>query len=136
MSELVEHRGGCHCGKVRFTVIAPSHNLLVYECNCSICTKKQNKHFIVPQSQFTLLEDSQAYLSTYKFNTEQAEHIFCKVCGVQSFYRPRSNPDGYGIMPHCIDSQTILSIKNMFFDGENWEQSYKNDETIKKLSKE
>uniref|UniRef100_UPI00358F0010 nuclear receptor corepressor 1-like isoform X3 n=1 Tax=Myxine glutinosa TaxID=7769 RepID=UPI00358F0010 len=29
--ELVEHRGGCHCGAVRFVVGAPSH-LLVLDC--------------------------------------------------------------------------------------------------------
>lgn len=35
-------------------------------------------------------------LTTYTFNTHRAQHTFCKTCGVQSFYTPRSNPDGYG----------------------------------------
>lgn len=35
-------------------------------------------------------------LTTYTFNTHVAQHTFCKTCGVQSFYTPRSNPDGYG----------------------------------------
>jgi len=35
-------------------------------------------------------------LTTYTFNTHQAKHTFCRTCGVQSFYQPRSNPDGYG----------------------------------------
>jgi hypothetical protein len=89
----------------------------------------------VPEANFTLLEESKSYLTTYKFNTNRAEHIFCRVCGVQSFYRPRSNPDGYGIMPHCIDSNTILSTKTMTFNGQNWEQSYEQDQLIKSLSK-
>ena len=45
-------------------------------------------------------------LTTYTFNTHAAKHTFCKICGVQSFYTPRSNPNGYGkcdSMPyhHC-----------------------------------
>jgi hypothetical protein len=74
-------------------------------------------------------------LTSYEFNTKQAKHIFCKICGVQSFYQPRSNPDGYGIMPHCIDSNTIIEIIHVKFDGQNWEKSYENDATIKDLSK-
>ena len=132
---LVEHLGGCHCGNVKYKVKAPSHNLIVYECNCSICTKKQNKHFIVPQANFTLLGESQAYLTTYRFNTNQAEHMFCCICGVQSFYKPRSNPDGFGIMPHCIDSNTIVSTRSVFWDGQHWEESYEKDQLIKSLSK-
>jgi hypothetical protein len=31
-SELVTHAGGCHCGKVRFSVLAPAENLIVYNC--------------------------------------------------------------------------------------------------------
>ena len=81
------HTGGCHCGAIRFQVLAPKR-LHVYNCNCSVCHKKQNKHFIVPKSKFTLLQGEQ-YLTTYTFNTHQAKHTFCKTCGVQSFYTPR-----------------------------------------------
>ena len=81
------HTGGCHCGAIRFQVLAPKR-LHVYNCNCSVCHKKQNKHFIVPKSKFTLLQGEE-YLTTYTFNTHQAKHTFCKTCGVQSFYTPR-----------------------------------------------
>ncbi|KAK2155579.1 hypothetical protein LSH36_236g02000 [Paralvinella palmiformis] len=91
---LVTHSGGCHCGAVRFTVEAPS-DLTVYDCNCSICTKKQNVHFIVPTSRFKLIQ-GEDHLTLYQFNTKIAKHLFCKTCGVQAFYKPRSNPDGYG----------------------------------------
>ena len=120
---LVKHLGSCHCGAVTFEVEAPA-DLRVFRCNCSICRKKQNNHFIIPKRQFRLLtgEDD---LTVYTFNTHQARHIFCRHCGVQSFYSPRSNPDCYGVMPHCIDSPTIVSIEYIDFDGENWEQAMK-----------
>uniref|UniRef100_A0A8D0G9Z0 CENP-V/GFA domain-containing protein n=1 Tax=Sphenodon punctatus TaxID=8508 RepID=A0A8D0G9Z0_SPHPU len=52
---LVKHAGGCHCGAVRFEVWA-SADLHVFDCNCSICVKKQNRHFIVPATRFELLK--------------------------------------------------------------------------------
>ncbi|KAL7390023.1 hypothetical protein ABVT39_013638 [Epinephelus coioides] len=97
--DLVKHTGGCHCGAVRFEVLY-SPDLHVFHCNCSICTKKQNHHFIVPKHHFTLLQGSDN-LTTYTFNTHVAKHTFCKTCGVQSFYTPRSNPDGYGMTVSC-----------------------------------
>ena len=52
--ELVTHRGGCHCGAVRFEVDAPAR-LLVHDCNCSICAMSGFQHLIVPGSRFRLL---------------------------------------------------------------------------------
>ena len=74
-------------------------------------------------------------LTCYTFNTHQAKHTFCKVCGVQSFYTPRSNPDGKGIIIHCLDQQTVNSVKITNFNGANWEQSMDKDPTIQDRSK-
>lgn len=125
-SKLVKHEGGCHCGAVRFEVYAPDV-MEVMDCNCSICTKKQNKHFVVPEKNFKLLKGEES-LTTYTFGSGKAQHTFCKTCGVQSFYTPRSNPDGKGIAVHCIDSGTIKEIKVHTFDGQNWEEAMKKDD--------
>ncbi|XP_048413279.1 centromere protein V isoform X1 [Stegostoma tigrinum] len=130
---LVKHTGGCHCGAVRFEVRA-SADLHVLQCNCSICTKKQIKAFIVPASQFRLLKGADN-LTVYTFNTKVAKHTFCKTCGVQSFYTPRSNPDGYGVMAHCLDEGTVNSITMEQFNGKDWENSMKEHKTIQNLSK-
>uniref|UniRef100_A0A665TBK5 Centromere protein V n=1 Tax=Echeneis naucrates TaxID=173247 RepID=A0A665TBK5_ECHNA len=119
--DLVKHTGGCHCGAVRFQVWS-SPDLHVFHCNCSICTKKQNHHFIVPKNAFTLLQGLDN-LTTYTFNTHVAQHTFCKTCGVQSFYTPRSNPDGYGVAPHCLDPGTVRSVTVENFCGDKWEES-------------
>ncbi|XP_075415279.1 centromere protein V [Tenrec ecaudatus] len=131
---LVKHTGGCHCGAVRFEVWA-SADLHIFDCNCSICKKKQNRHFIVPASRFKLLKGTES-MTTYTFNTHKAQHTFCKRCGVQSFYTPRSNPGGYGIAPHCLDEGTVRSVVIEEFNGSDWEKAMKEHKTIKNMSKE
>lgn len=54
---------------------------------------KRNDHVIVPHGDFRLLSGEDK-LTTYTFGTHTAKHLFCSVCGVQSFYQPRSNPHG------------------------------------------
>nr|XP_006213928.2 centromere protein V [Vicugna pacos] len=131
---LVKHTGGCHCGAVRFEVWA-SADLHIFDCNCSICKKKQNKHFIVPASRFKLLKGADS-ITTYTFNTHKAQHTFCKRCGVQSFYSPRSNPGGFGIAPHCLDEGTVRSVVVEEFNGSDWEKAMKEHKAIKNMSKE
>jgi len=114
------HAGGCHCGQVRFEVLAPAE-IDATECNCSICSRTGFLHLIIPKSRFKLLQGSE-YLSTYRFNTGVARHLFCKVCGVKSFYVPRSNPDGYSVNVRCLDPNTVKRINVSRFDGQNWER--------------
>jgi hypothetical protein len=119
---MIHHTGGCHCGRVRFEVIAPAE-LEVSECNCSICAKSGYLHLLVPKSRFRLLSGEQ-YLTTYQFNTGTAQHLFCSVCGVKSFYVPRSNPDGYSVNARCLDEGSVRSMRVTPFDGKRWEQQY------------
>ena len=113
------HTGGCHCGAVRFEVRAP-RKVLVQHCNCSMCSKIGFEHLIVSASDFKLLTSEDA-LTLYTFNTGVAKHLFCKRCGVKSFYVPRSNPDGFSVNVRCIDAGTIEEVVYENFDGQNWE---------------
>jgi hypothetical protein len=117
--KLVQHRGACHCGQVRFEVDAPTE-IDALECNCSICSKSGFLHLIVPRSRFRLLQGA-AELATYRFNTGVAKHLFCKTCGIKSFYIPRSNPDGYSVNVRCLDAATITRVNVTSFDGKNWQ---------------
>jgi len=113
------HRGGCHCGRVRFEVEAPS-DIEVHECNCSICTKSGYLHLIVPGESFSLLQGEES-LTTYTFNTGMAKHRFCSLCGVKSFYHPRSHPEGISVNVRCLDEGTVKKIQVVPFNGEEWE---------------
>ena len=78
-------------------------------------------HLIVPAARFRLLSGAQE-LSEYTFNTGVAKHRFCRVCGIKSFYIPRSNPDGVDVNVRCLDEGTVTSLLVEPFDGQNWEQ--------------
>jgi hypothetical protein len=117
---LVQHSGGCHCGRVRFEIDA-AIDLDALECNCSICSKSGFLHLIVPRSRFRLLQGSED-LVAYTFNTRVAKHLFCKTCGIKSFYIPRSNPDGYSVNIRCLDPATIRHVNVSSFDGKNWQE--------------
>jgi hypothetical protein len=118
-ADFVTHVGGCHCGAVRFEINAPP-NLVLQDCNCSICVMTGFRHLIVPASRFRLLQGSDS-LAEYTFNTGVARHLFCRRCGVKSFYVPRSNPDGFSVNARCLDPSTIESMVVEPFDGQNWE---------------
>ena len=119
---MITHRGGCHCGRVRYEVIAPAR-IEVEECNCSICAKSAFLHLIVPASRFKLLSGAESLLS-YRFNTGRAEHLFCRVCGVKSFYVPRSHPDGFSVNARCLDDGTVESMNVTPIDGRNWDEAF------------
>ncbi|HEY2273894.1 MAG TPA: GFA family protein [Steroidobacteraceae bacterium] len=111
---LVKHRGGCHCGAVAFEVEAPAR-LTVSDCDCSICRMSGYQHLIVPRTRFRLLTGADS-LTEYRFNTGTARHLFCRHCGVKSFYVPRSNPDGYSVNVRCLDPATIENLEVELFD--------------------
>lgn len=119
MTALVPLKGGCHCGAVRFDVLLPAI-MEAEECNCSICAMSGNIHIIAPASQFKLTQGGDA-LTRYTFNTGAAQHLFCSLCGVKSYYIPRSNPDGVAITWRCLDNWKTLNVTVNKFDGQNWE---------------
>ena len=119
---MIKHSGGCHCGKIRFEVMAPAH-LEVGDCNCSMCARTGYLHLMVPKSRFKLLSGEDV-LTTYQFNTHTAKHLFCSVCGIKSFYVPRSHPDGISVNARCLDEGTVEGMPIEKIDGRNWEKHY------------
>lgn len=115
----MREEGGCHCGAVRFAIeVAPPVELLI--CNCSICSMAGFRHLIVSQESFELLRGEDA-LTSYRFGTGTAEHLFCRTCGIKSFYRPRSHPEGWSVNYSCLDRAGEIATIERPFDGRNWE---------------
>ena len=74
-----------------------------------MCAKTGYQHLIVAKSNFRLMK-GEGKLTTYMFNTGTAKHMFCSVCGIKSFYVPRSHPDGFTVTMNP-------------FDGRDWENA-------------
>ena len=115
--------GGCHCKAVRFEAEVP-REVEVHDCNCSICAKTGFKHLIVPHGDLRLISGREA-LTSYRFGTGTAEHLFCRTCGVKSFYQPRSHPDAWSVNLNALDDVSGLDVTIRPFDGRNWEEAAK-----------
>lgn len=129
MTERVTVTGSCHCGTVRFE--AQVDRLSEAQiCNCSICRMCGFQHLIIPASRFNLTLGKDQ-LREYRFRTGTARHLYCGVCGVKSFYVPRSNPDGYSLNVRCLSFPAGCRVRFSRFDGRNWSR---NAESLRHLS--
>ena len=110
--------GGCHCGAIRFEAEVGEPPVAALDCNCSVCRMTGFLHVMVPHAKFELVTGREA-LASYRFGTGTAEHLFCRHCGVKSFYQPRSHPDSWSLNANCLDEVPELAVE--LFDGANWE---------------
>ena len=99
---MIQVSGGCHCGAVRFRATVPDAPVPAQDCNCSVCSMTGFVHIIVPHGELELVSGRDA-LTSYRFGTGTAEQLFCSTCGIKSFYRPRSNPDGWSVNARCLE---------------------------------
>lgn len=120
MEEGMIVAGGCHCGAVRFEALIREPRPELLDCNCSMCSKTGFLHLIVPHDDFTLVSGEEA-LASYRFGTGAANHLFCKHCGIKSFYQPRSHPEAWSINYRALDDGHGLDVTIRRFDGRNWE---------------
>jgi hypothetical protein len=63
----------------------------------------------VHEKDFELVQ-GQDSLTKYQFHTHNAQHYFCKVCGIYPFHRKRVTPDFYGINVYCLEGVDISGI--------------------------
>lgn len=113
--------GGCHCKAVRFEAeVAPAVEVL--NCNCSVCAMTGFRHLVVPHDHFRLVSGEDE-LTSYRFGTRAAEHLFCRNCGVKSFYQPRSHPEAWSVNLNAVDEPEMLEVTVRTFDGRDWERA-------------
>ena len=113
--------GGCHCGAVRFQAEVPVE-VEILDCNCSICSATGFLHLIVPHGDF-VLQSGEAALTSYRFGSGAADHLFCGICGIKSFYQPRSHPDCWSVNLNALDARDGLRILIRPFEGRDWERA-------------
>ena len=120
---LLKYKGQCHCDNINFNFLS-ENNVTVLECNCSICLPYRYLHLIIDNNNFYLKSNTKELIS-YKFNKKLADHLFCKNCGIKSFYKPASHPNSISINYNSIINPPKIT-KIVPFDGKNWEKAVKN----------
>lgn len=93
----------CHCGAVAFTVELSDGFNTARRCNCSFCRMRGAIAVSAPLSGIEIIRGKDK-LTEYRFNTQQAVHFFCSVCGIYTFHQRRSNPEQYGVNVACIEN--------------------------------
>ncbi|MEK7099587.1 MAG: GFA family protein [Patescibacteria group bacterium] len=116
---MTTYTGGCHCGLVRYEATSTLDKVI--SCNCSHCQIKGLLLNFIPSADFKLLsgEDS---LTLYQFNKKKIDHLFCTVCGVESFARGKDN-DGNemtSLNVRCLDDIDLESLTITPFNGKDW----------------
>ncbi len=120
-----QYQGTCHCGKVRFEVLADIDHVRV--CDCSVCRKRgalihrvpeQNIRFLTPLSELTV----------YQWGTFTGKDYFCPACGILPFRRPALPTDaesaagvqpftGWAVNTRCLDGFEFENTPKAFITG-------------------
>lgn len=98
----------CHCGAVELEIEFDNGLENIRHCDCSLCRRKGAVMAAVPVEKLRVTKGSE-YLSLYQWNTKVAEHYFCKICGIYTHHKRRSNPKQYGINIACIEGVNPFS---------------------------
>jgi hypothetical protein len=117
---MKEYYGRCHCGNINFA-FQSEESVEIWKCNCSICCLYDYEHLFIKHEEFSLIK-GKTKISSYSFGTKSAAHLFCKVCGIKSFYQPRSHPDMYSVNLKCVKNPPKVK-KLIHFNGINFEES-------------
>ena len=112
---MKKYTGGCHCGAVRYEVETALEGVI--ECNCSHCFIKGLILNFVDQDKFKLLS-GEDQLTEYQFNKKVIRHLFCKICGVESFGRGVSMPK-VAVNLRCVKDLDLKTVKISPYNGKD-----------------
>ena len=113
----MEHKGSCHCGRIRFALEGELGSVI--DCNCSLCRRRGSLLAFFPRSAMRL-ETPDADIATYTFNTRAIRHRFCATCGCAPFGEgtdPRTGEATVAINVRCLEGVDLASLQVVPFDG-------------------
>ncbi|MFM9967091.1 MAG: GFA family protein [Burkholderiales bacterium] len=94
-------QGSCHCGAVVFEVRLENGLQKLRRCNCSLCRRKGAVMASVPLIGLKVIKGEEK-LTLYQWNTQNAKHYFCSVCGIYTHHQRHSTPNEYGFDVACL----------------------------------
>ena len=119
------YSGSCHCGLIKFEVLADIDHLR--ECNCSICIRRGALNFRVAKQNLTILTPL-ANARLYQWGSETAEDYFCAKCGILPFRKPSRLTEveiaagkvqftGWAVNARCLNGLDLSDIPIVKIDG-------------------
>lgn len=119
MADKVEHEGACHCGAVRFRVRLTGGLAEARRCSCSFCRMRGAVALTARVGDLVILQGADA-LALYQFGSRTAEHHFCRICGIYTHHRRRSDPGEYGVNAACLQGISPFDFAEIpILDGGN-----------------
>jgi len=105
------YKGSCHCGRVRFEVVADIDHVRV--CDCSVCRRRGALIHRVDEEDLRILTPL-GDLTVYEWGSHTAKDYFCPTCGILPFRRPSAPTEaerdrgverfsGWAVNTRCLD---------------------------------
>lgn len=116
--KLKHYEGSCQCGAVQFDVDLNIDQTIT--CNCSRC-KRMGFVLSFAKPEDFHLKTGEELLTEFLFNKKVIRHLFCKVCGVESFGYA-TMPDGsqaVGVNVNCLEGVNPKELNSQPFDGKS-----------------
>jgi hypothetical protein len=113
-----QYAGSCQCGAVRYDINVDLESTIT--CNCSRCQRMGFVLAFAPRENF-LLNSGEGVLTEYLFNKKLIRHLFCNICGVESFAYGEM-PDGtptVAINVNCLEGVEPRKLASQHVDGKS-----------------
>lgn len=107
----MKHTASCHCGAVTLSVVLKEPISSAARCDCSFCRRRGAATVAVDEADLEVTKGAEN-LTLYQWNTNTAEHYFCKTCGIYTHHRRRSDQSEYGVNLGTIDGVTPAQLRD------------------------
>ena len=109
--EVKTHAGGCHCGRVRYTVHGELRPVLI--CHCYDCMKTIGNSIAATAANKVDTKITGDDLKWYQ-SSDIAERGFCQNCGAALFYRQHAE-ETISITAGTLDDASVLSCAGQIY---------------------
>lgn len=113
---MTRHLGSCHCGGVRFEIETDERLDPYFRCDCSLCSRKGAVMGEAARSALRVTQ-GEALLSVYRWNSGEAEHFFCRRCGIYTHHVMRGCTDRVGVNMACIEGVDVHALGDVVVGG-------------------
>ena len=113
---MTKYVGSCHCKAVQFEVETEERLDPYFRCDCSLCSRKGAVMGEAARTALTVIAGGSS-LGIYSWNTGEAQHYFCKVCGIYTHHVMRGCTDRVGTNMGCIEGIDVYASGEVVVGG-------------------